>query len=79
MAATVIVERYLRKGKSTHYRLERDWVGILPMNFKLNAWQLKRREIAAEQSLLNQCKRRPWLRSVNESLVRVVLPESEAY
>jgi hypothetical protein len=26
-------------------------VGILPMNFKLNAWQLKRREIAAEQSL----------------------------
>jgi hypothetical protein len=36
------------------------------MNFKLNAWQLKRREIAAEQSLLIQCKRRPWLRSVNE-------------
>jgi len=79
MAATVIVERYLRKGKRTHYRLERDWVGILPMNFKLNAWQLKRREIAAEQSLLNQSKRRPWLRWMEQSLVRVVLPESEAY
>ena len=36
------------------------------MNFKLNDWQLKRREIAAKQSLLNQSKRRPWLRSVNE-------------
>ena len=36
------------------------------MNFNLNAWQLKRRETAAEQSLLNQNKRRPWLRSVNE-------------
>jgi hypothetical protein len=47
------------------------------MKFKLNAWQLKRREIAAEQSLLNQYKRRPWLRWVDESLVRVVLPESE--
>ena len=79
MAASVIVERYLWNGKRTHYRLERDWVGILPMNFKLNAWQLKRREIAAEQSLLNQSKRRPWLRWMEQSLVRVVLPESEAY
>ena len=79
MAATVIVERYLRKGKRPHYRLERDWVGILPMNFNLNAWQLKKREIATEQSLLNQDKRRSWLRWMVESLVRVVLPESEAY
>ena len=49
------------------------------MNFNLNAWQLKRREIAAEQSLLNQYKRRPWLRWVDETLAREVLPESEAY
>ena len=62
--------------KPAHYRLESDWVGFLP-NFRLNAWQLKRRKIAAEQSLLNQYKRRPWLRWVDESLVRVVLPESE--
>ena len=48
------------------------------MNFKLNAWQLKRREIAAEQSLLNQYKRRPWLRWMDDSMVRVVLPESKA-
>jgi len=59
--------------------LKGDCVGILPMNFNLNAWQLKRREIATEQSLLNQDKRRPWLRWMVESLVRVVLPESEAY
>ncbi len=49
------------------------------MNFNLNAWQLKKREIATEQSLLNQDKRRSWLRWMVESLVRVVLPESEAY
>ena len=48
------------------------------MNFNLNAWQLKRREIATEQSLLNQYKRRPWLRWMDDSMVRVVLPESKA-
>ena len=72
-----VISPGVKDRKPAHYRLESDWVGILPMNFKLNAWQLNRRKIAAEQSLLNQYKRRPWLRWVDESLVRVVLPESE--
>ena len=72
-----VISPGVKDRKPAHYRLESDWVGILPMSFKLNAWQLNRRKIAAEQSLLNQYKRRPWLRWVDESLVRVVLPESE--
>jgi hypothetical protein len=72
-----VISPGVKDRKPAHYRLESDWVGILPRTFKLNAWQLKRRKIAAEQSLLNQYKRRPWLRWVDESLARVVLPESE--
>ncbi len=60
------------------YRLCDDWVGIPPPGFKLNEWQLNRRAIASEKSRQNQYTRRPWLRWLDESLSRVVLPESDA-
>lgn len=60
------------------YRLSDDWVGIPPPGFKLNEWQLNRLAIASEKSRRNQYTRRPWLRWLDESLSRVVLPESDA-
>lgn len=65
--------------KPAHYRLESDWVDILPMNFKLNAWQ-RHRLAAAEHWVKDRCaKKNPVLVWVDASISRIQLPETEVW
>ena len=61
---------------NAYYELKDEWVGILPSNFKLNEWQRERLEIARNWAKEEQYKRRPHLHWLEESLLRVTIPES---
>jgi hypothetical protein len=74
-----VISPGVKDRKPAHYRLESDWVGILPMNFKLNAWQ-RHRLAAAEQWVRDRCaKKNPVLMWVDASISRIQLPETETW
>ena len=61
---------------NAYYKLNDEWVGILPSNFKLNEWQRERLESAFLWARNEQYKRRPFLVWVDETLRRTTIPES---
>jgi hypothetical protein len=74
-----VISPGVKDRKPAHYRLESDWVDILPRTFKLNAWQ-RHRLAAAEQWVRGRCaKKNPVLVWVDASISLTELPETETW